>query len=258
MMGRPSENTGSTPASALGPRKPPAYAGRMATSKDLISALQAIADPGEIDKVRRFYKGGDPATRVMGVSIGKVFPIAKQFVALDLDEVETLLEDPHYEVRVAAVSVMDFQARQKKLSEVNRQALFDLYLRRHDRINNWDLVDRAAPHVVGEHLLDKDRSVLDRLAQSSNPHERRTAIVATYAFIKRGEVADTFRIAEMLAADPDEYAQKALASWTREAGKKDQAALVHFLTDNRSRLPRSTVTAASKHLPDEVRQTLRS
>ncbi|MEO1249014.1 MAG: DNA alkylation repair protein, partial [Pseudomonadota bacterium] len=204
----------------------------MATSKDLISALKAIAAPGEVDKVRRFYKGGDPATQIMGVSIGKVFPIAKQFIALGLDEVEALLEDPHYEVRMAAVSVMDFKARRKRLSETDRQALFDLYLRRHDRINNWDLVDRAAPHVIGEHLLDKDRTVLDRLAHSRDPHERRTAIVATYAFIKRGEVDDTYRIAELLVEDPDEYVQKALASWTREAGKKEQARLVRFLKDN--------------------------
>lgn len=230
----------------------------MATGKDLIAALQAIAEPAEVDKVRRFYKGGDPATQVMGVSIGKVFPIAKQFIALDLDVVETLLDDPHYEVRMAAVSVMDFKARQKKLSDTDRQALFDLYLRRHDRINNWDLVDRAAPHVIGAHLLDKNRSVLDRLARSDNPHERRTAIVATYAFIKRGEVDDTFRIANMLVQDPDEYVQKAIASWTREAGKKDRAALVRFLTENKRRLPRPTVTAASKHLPEDVRRTLRS
>ena len=104
----------------------------------------------------------------------------------------------------------------KRLAEADRRALYELYLRRHDRINNWDLVDRAAPHVVGEFLVDGDRAVLDRLARSKDPHERRTALVSTYAFIKRGEVADTFRIAETLADDADVYVQKAIASWTRE------------------------------------------
>lgn len=223
----------------------------------LVSALKEIAQPSEIEKVRRFFKGGDPATTVMGVSIGKVFPIAKRFVMLDLEEIETLLDDQRYEVRMAAVAVMDFKARQKRLTAVDRKALFDLYLRRHDRINNWDLVDRAAPHVVGAYLVDKDRSILDRLARSDDPHQRRTAIVSTYAFIKQGEVADTFRIAEILVEDQDEYVQKAIASWTREAGKKDPDALAGFLGRNIDRLPRPTVTAASKLLPETVRRTLR-
>lgn len=230
----------------------------MQTTAILIAELQDIADPSEIDRVRRFFKGGDPATEVMGVSINKVFPVARRFATLGLDDVEVLLEDRRYEVRMAAVSILDFKARQRKLAASDRKALFELYLRRHDRINNWDLVDRAAPHVVGEFLVDGDRTVLDRLARSDDPHERRTALVSTYAFIRRGEVSDTFRIAELLADDPDEYVQKAIASWTREAGKRDEDALIRFLTANRDRLPRPTVTAASKLLAPPVRQRLRS
>ncbi len=228
------------------------------TPATLIAALQDIAEPSQVESVRRFFKGGDPETDVMGVSIGRVFPIAKRFVTLSLVDVEELLEDRRYEVRMAAVAILDFKARQKSLTAAGRKALFDLYLRRHDRINNWDLVDRAAPHVVGEFLVDGDRAVLDRLARSRDPHERRTALVSTAAFIKRGEVSDTFRIADLLAEDRDTYVQKAIASWTREAGKKDEDALVHFLTRNRSRLSRSTMTAASKRLAEDVRRRLRT
>ncbi|MFQ6546363.1 DNA alkylation repair protein [Aestuariibius sp. 2305UL40-4] len=218
---------------------------------ELIAALSELADPEEVPKVRKFFRGADPETQVMGVSIGKVFPVAKRFADLSLDDIERLLEDPHYEVRMAAVSVMDFQARQKRLDPERRKALYNLYLHCHDRINNWDLVDRAAPHVIGEYLIDKDRSVLDRMAGSDDPNARRTAIVATHAFLKRGEVADTFRIAEVLAEDKDTYVQKAIGSWTREAGKRDEAALRHFLDRNANRLPRPTVTAASKPVKDE-------
>lgn len=229
----------------------------MTTAADVIVALEEVADPSAVEGVARFFKGGDPATWIMGVPIPKVFPIAKKFAALPLAEVETLLDDRRYEVRMAAVSVMDFQARRKSLDPGQRKALYDLYLRRHDRINNWDLVDRAAPHVVGLYLLDRDRSVLDDLAKSTNPHERRTALVATYAFLKQGQTADTFRIARSLVDDPDTYVQKAIGSWVREAGKRDQQALVQFLRDNRQRLPRPTVTAAAKHLPDALKQELR-
>lgn len=230
----------------------------MRTSARLIAELQDIAEPSEVDNVRRFFKGGDPETDVMGVSIGKVFPVARRFVALGLEEVEALLEDRRYEVRMAAVAILDFKARRKGLTAADRKALCELYLRRHDRINNWDLVDRAAPHVVGEVLVDGDRTVLDRLARSGDPHERRTALVSTWAFIRRGDVADTFRIAERLADDPDQYVQKAIASWAREAGKRDEKALVRYLTANRDRLPRPTMTAASKLLPPPVRERLRS
>jgi 3-methyladenine DNA glycosylase AlkD len=224
----------------------------------LIAALEETADPADVANVSRIFRGDDPTNEVMGVSIGKVFPIAKRFTKMALEDVEALLDDRRYEVRMAAVAILDFKARQKTHDGAQRRALFDLYLRRHDRINNWDLVDRAAPHVIGEYLVDENRSVLDRLAGSDDPHERRSALVATHAFIKRNQVADTFRIAGMLAGDEDEYVQKAIASWTREAGKRDEAALVRFLTEYKSCLPKPTVTAASKLLPADVRKQLRS
>lgn len=228
----------------------------MRAATEVVAALEAAADPADIDYVARFYKGGDPATEVMGVRMPKVFPIAKTFTALSLDQVEKLLEDNRYEVRMAAVAIMDFQARQKKLDPDQRKALFDLYLNRHDRLNNWDFVDRAAPHVIGEFIVDKDRSVLDKLARSDDPHERRTALVATHAFIKRGEVADTFRIAGILADDTDDYVQKAIGSWVREAGKKDEAALVSYLSAHTDRLPSTTMTAATKLLSARTKSEL--
>lgn len=229
----------------------------MGAAEELVAALEDMADPSAVGYVARFYKGGDPATEVMGVPMPKVFPLAKQFAAMPLDDIEALLGDTRYEVRMTAVSIMDFQARRKKLDPAHRKALFDLYLARHDRLNNWDLVDRAAPHVIGEYLLDKDRSVLDRLARSDDPHERRTALVATYAFIKRGEVSDTFRIAQILAADEDDYVQKAIGTWVREAGKRDEQALIEFLVQNKERLPRTTITAATKLLPAETKTEFR-
>ena len=229
----------------------------MSSPTEVIEALETIAEPEAVEAVARFFTGVDPDTRVMGIQIGKIFPIAKRFTALPLEGVEALLEDQRYEVRMAAIAILDFKARKKGLGEEERASLFDLYIRRHDRINNWDLVDRAAPHVVGEYLLDKDRSALEGLARSDDPHRRRTAIVATYAFIKRGDVRDTFRIASILAGDQDVYVQKAIASWTREAGKRDPEALVVFLRANQNLLAKSTITNASKLLPDNIRAELR-
>src|SRR5688500_6000633 len=103
---------------------------------------------------------------------------------------------------------MDKQARRKKTPESHRKALFALYLRRIDKINNWDLVDVSAPFVIGGYLYDKPRDILYNLARSENIWERRTAIVSTAYFIREGDVADTFKIAELLLNDDQDLIHK--------------------------------------------------
>jgi 3-methyladenine DNA glycosylase AlkD len=72
-----------------------------------------------------------------------------------------------------------------------RQEAFDFYLDHTRYVNNWDLVDTSAPNIVGEHLVRRSRRVLYRLAESSVLWERRIAMVATFAFILRGDLRET-------------------------------------------------------------------
>ena len=221
------------------------------TAQQFIKELKALSSRDQVDKVARFFRGDDGRARdnkIMGITPGRVFPIAKKFTDLPLTEIDKLLDSPFYEVRLGAVSVMDFQARAKSTDAAHRKALFDLYMKRHNRINTWDLVDRAAPYVVGGYLADKQREVLYRLAKSKHPSERRTAIVSTYYFIRAGDVADTFRIAELLAEDGHDLVQKATGSWLREAGKKDRDALVTFLERHAGRMPRTMARYATEKL----------
>jgi 3-methyladenine DNA glycosylase AlkD len=145
---------------------------------------------------------------------------------------------------MGAVSIMDFQARDKKTTPERRKELYELYIDRHDRINNWDMVDRSAPYVVGGYLFDKSRAPLYKLAKSKKPCERRTAIVATYFFIRQNEVDDTFKIAEILVNDKDELVNKAVGSWIREAGKRDEKQLISFLERFAGSMPRVTLRYA--------------
>ena len=222
----------------------------MTTSKykQFIDALKEISDREKVAEVSRYFWPDPNAhsddNKILGVSIGKIFPIAKQFVEMSLKDIERLLDNPYYEVRMGAVSIMDFQARNKKITPEEQKALYDLYLRRHDRISNWDLVDRAAPYVVGGYLADKPRAVLYKLARSKNPWERRTAIVSTYYFIRLGDVEDTFGVAEILVKDKHELVQKAVGSWLREAGKRDQKQLVRFLEKHADSMPRTMLRYA--------------
>lgn len=225
----------------------------MTKTKQFLDALKEISDPARVEEVTRYFhpdpNAGSNDNKILGVSIGKIFPVAKKFVDMPLADVEKLLDSPYYEVRMGAVSIMDFQARDKKITPEQRKALFDLYIRRHDRINNWDLVDRAAPHVVGGYLADKPRDVLCKLARSKNPWERRTAIVSTWYFIRANDVDDTFRIAEILVKDKHELVQKGVGSWLREAGKLDQKQLVSFLDKHAKSMPRTMLRYAVEKLP---------
>jgi 3-methyladenine DNA glycosylase AlkD len=166
---------------------------------------------------------------------------------MELDEVEKMLESPIHEMRVGAVSIMDFQARGKKTTDERRKELFDLYVRRHDCINTWDLVDRSAPWVVGGYLVDKPRKVLYKLAKSNNMPERRTAIVSTLHFIGQGDVEDAFKLAEILLHDREDLIHKANGWALRFAGDKDRKRLTQFLDKHAASMPRVTLRYATEH-----------
>jgi 3-methyladenine DNA glycosylase AlkD len=226
-------------------------------AQQFVKKLKTFSSPQELKKAQRYFKSGSNKDRevdiFIGVRMGQVFALAKEFIDMPLDEIEVLLESPIHEVRVGAVSIMDFQARSKKTSEKRKKELFDLYLRRHDRINNWDLVDRSAPYVVGQYLADKPRDILYKLVRAKNIWKRRTAIVSTYYFIRKGEVDDTFKIAEILVNDKEDLIHKAVGGWLREAGKKDRERLLHFLDRFAATMPRTALRYAIEQLDKKQR-----
>ena len=224
------------------------------TGKLFIKKLSLFQSKAELEKIRRFFRDSDNLeNKFLGVRMSIIFNLAKDFMGMTLDEIEKLLGSKFYEARMGAVSIMDFQARNKKTSEYRRKELFDLYIKRHDRINNWDLVDRSAPYVVGGYLADKPRGILYKLAKSKNVWERRTAIVSTYFFIRQGDINDTFKIAEMLLADKHDLIHKAVGSWIREAGKKDNLMLVNFLDNYSTKMPRTMLRYAVERLDKKQR-----
>ena len=183
------------------------------TARRFVEKLETYRSPEEAKKRQRYVKAGEgeygEGHEFMGVRMGRVFWLAEEFIGMPPEEIEKLLESPIHEVRAGGLSIMDKQARSKRTPETRRKELFDLYLRRTDKINNWDLVDVGAPYVVGGYLFDKSRDVLYELARSECVWERRTAIVSTAYFIRQGDVADTFEIAGMLLEDDQDLIHKA-------------------------------------------------
>ena len=184
----------------------------------------------------------------------KIFSLAKEYQEIPVIEVVKLLKDKNDNHRIGAVSILDWKARNKKTSNAEREKLYRSYIDNHKWIDNWGLVDRSAPYVVGGYLYDKDKKPLYDLAKSQNPMERRTAIVSTYYFIRKNEIEDTFKIAEILVNDNDEYVQKAVGSWMREAGKRNEEKLKKFLDKHATKMPRITLRYAIEKFDQETRE----
>jgi 3-methyladenine DNA glycosylase AlkD len=224
------------------------------TADAFLAQLHAAATEEQRLAYRRYFPGNDS---FIGVPMGTVFSIAKGFVTMPAEEIERLLESAVHEARAGACSVMGKAATARKVTPERHEELFRLYLRRHDRIDDWDLVDLAAHQVIGTWLLDRPRDPLYDLADSGFWPERRTAIVATAAFIKRGDVKDTFEIARLLLDDPHDLVHKGAGWMLRAAGEVDRPALRAFLDATAARMPRAMLRAAIEKLdPDERKQYL--
>lgn len=228
------------------------------TAADLEDALDALADPGRAVSVQRVlgvapgnYREGDV---VLGISMPALRLAAKAARGLPLDHVTILLESPVHEHRVAAAVILVGRYRRAGRDEAAELSRF--YLGRRAGIDNWDLVDISAPDLVGGELVDGPRDVLDELAGSIDLWDRRIAVVATHALIKRGELDPTLTPCERLLDDPHHLMHKACGWMLREVGKRDEAALVDRLERHRARMPRTMLRHAIERLEPERRAAL--
>ncbi|MET8152880.1 DNA alkylation repair protein [Actinoplanes sp. NPDC049668] len=202
-----------------------------------------------VDRLRAAPRRADePGPERLGLAMGTIFNLAKEYLDLPLGEVEALLDHPVYEARVGALSIMDKKARRKRTSADERRGLYELYLRRMDRIDDWGLVDLGAQYVIGGYLLDKPRDVLYRLARSENVWERRTAIWATMLFVRQGDLDDMYAISELLVDDPEHFVQTVVGGMLRTAGDHDADRLRAFLDRHAATMPRTALRYSIEHL----------
>lgn len=225
-------------------------------AEDVENELNKHENPSDAAFLQRFFKTGEGQYGAGDVFIGLRVPqtrkIAAKFKTLELKEIEKLLESPIHEHRLCALVIMVLQAQ--RANEAHKKALYDLYLKRTDRINNWDLVDVSCRDVVGGYLENKSREPLYKLARSSNIWERRIAMVSTWQFIRGNDLDDTFKIAELLLTDKHDLIHKAIGWMLRETGKKDEAALKKFLDQHAARMPRTALRYSLErlHLNDKT------
>ena len=223
------------------------------TAEALVNALHAESSAAALANVRERIL---PDEEAFGLRMGTLFATAKRYTGMSLDEVDRLLDHPAYEPRLAAFCVLDFKAR-RRLTEDQRRELYDMYLRRHDRITTWDMVDRSAPRVVGGYLTGRSKAPLHKLAGSDEPLRRRTAITAPLYFVRAGtddDITDSYAVAGRLAADPEPVVHNAVGIFLKHAGTRDQQTLVDFLDEHAESMSRPAVRLAAEKLPSDVRQ----
>lgn len=223
-------------------------------TKMITSELQALSDDEKREIFPRFFKAGKgeygEGDRFLGVTVPNIRAIAKQYKNISLNEIRELMQSEWHEVRLCALLIM--VEKSKKKDEALRQQLFDLYLSQTDRINNWDLVDLSCRFIVGEYLLDKSRDILYQLAQSPLLWDNRIAIVSTYAFIRKGQLEDTYALSDLMMHHPHDLMHKAIGWMLREAGKRDANRLYNYVMNHRADMPRTMLRyAIEKFSPAE-------
>lgn len=178
----------------------------------------------------------------LGVTVPEQRTIAKKYTAISLSGVQELLKSPIHEFRLTALLIL--VAHYKAAPASSRKQIVNFYLKNTRYINNWDLVDTSAPYILGQYYAAKNKTALHKLCRSKSVWERRMAIVATYAFIKRGHFKDTLSMAAQLLDDPHDLIHKATGWMLREIGNKDKATEVKFLDTHAHRMPRTMLRYA--------------
>ena len=168
-----------------------------------------------------------------------------------MQEVEKLLRDPIHEVRACALFILVQQSQRADAALFSE--IVSVYLRNTRWVNNWDLVDSSCA-LLGRWLLDKPRTLLYHLAESSLLWDQRIAIVSTLVFIKQGDFTDCLRLTARLLSHRHDLIHKALGWMLREIGKKDKVILETFLQQHIRALPRTTLRYAIERFPGEERK----
>jgi 3-methyladenine DNA glycosylase AlkD len=229
------------------------------TAEAVRAALADVANAADAVFLQRFFKTGPgeygEGDVFLGVRVPATRAVVKRFRGLPFDEIDALLDDDVHEHRLAGLLLLIDASRADPALAAERY----LAAVRRGRVDNWDLVDSSAEFLLGEWLVDRDRSVLDDLAASPVLWERRVAVLATFAFLKRGDASTTLELAARLLGDREDLMRKAVGWMLREVGKRvSRDALLGFLDEHAARMPRTMLSYATEHLSPEERAAYRA
>ena len=218
--------------------------------------LKKLANPEKAKILQGFFKTGKGQYGEDDIFLGIVVPeqrkVAKKYSNLNLGEIKKLLSSKIHEHRLVSLFILANQYQ--KADKQTKKKIFNFYLKNAKNINNWDLVDLSAPNIVGDYLLNKDKSILYKLAKSKNIWEKRIAIMATFSFIRNNGFDATLKISEILLEDEHDLIHKAVGWMLRELGKRNQAIEEKFLKKYYKKMPRTMLRYAIERFSENKRK----
>lgn len=204
---------------------------------------------------QKFFKTGKgqyaEGDKFIGLTVPQQRQLAKKYHDLPLYQIKKLLKSKIHEYRLTALLILVDQFQNS--NDLEKKKIVDYYLKHTRFINNWDLVDLSADKILGSFLLNRNKSTFYKLARSKDLWERRIAIVATFAFIKNSQFAETIKIAEILLSDTHDLIHKAVGWMLREIGKRDEKVLEAFLQKHYKVMPRTMLRYAIERFPEGKR-----
>ena len=218
--------------------------------------LNALADPGKAAILQRFFKTAPreygEGDIFLGINAPVLKALVKEYKNVSVAEAEELLHSDIHEQRALA---LQFWVRlyAQKIPD-NKELIYQRYLANTEWINNWDLVDVTASHIVGNHLLHRDRKILYRLAKSGSLWDRRISIIATHHFIRNHDFTDTLKIALILINDDEDLMHKAVGWMLREVGNRNLPEEEVFLEKHYYKMPRTMLRYAIEKFPEPKRK----
>lgn len=229
----------------------------------LYNGILAHQDPTQVAGLSRFFKTGKgqygEGDQFLGIKVPVTRKVVKQcWKATTFDDLETCIRSECHEMRLAALLTLVEIFKHAKKDKALQLQCIDFYLAHTQYINNWDLVDLSCYELLGNWLLDKDRTLLYDLARDGKTiWEQRIGIVSTMTFIRHGELDDTYAIADIFLAKPKplyDLLQKAVGWLLREAGKRDEQWLKDWLSSRYQTMPRTMLRYAIEKLNVEERR----
>ena len=230
----------------------------MDTVAAIVTQLKALSSEERAVITRQFFKTGvgtySEHDEFIGIRVPQLRQLAREHLSLSLPNTLKLLDSPIHEQRHLALLIWTLQYKRKSTTDSERERIFGAYVSSWKHINNWDLVDTTTPHIMGEHLVNRPRDILSQWSIDTNLWKRRMSIVATWAFIKRGDLDDTFTLATTLLRDKEDLMHKAVGWMLREAGKRDRNRLSDYLEIHRHDMPRTMLRYSIEKFTHEERR----
>ena len=222
--------------------------------------LAGFADKKHAAAVQRFFKTGKgeygEGDTFIGIKVPVLRATAKKYENISIDDTLALLTSEIHEHRLTALIILNLQYNRS--DDDSRGKIIRAYMKYVPRyINNWDLVDLSAPYFVGDYYYRNKakRKRLYRYAKSRSLWKRRTAIMTTFYFIKKGEYEDTLNIVEILMNDKHDLIHKAAGWMLREIGKRiDEKIEKQFLDRYLEYMPRTMLRYAIEKFSDRERE----